>query len=277
MQPTEESGPLLRYSGTAGFNLAPVHRRRADMQDWIDAELAPALAALDPDRRHVIGMDFARSGDMTCIVVAELRADLRRTWRLVVELHNVPYDQQDQVLAWIEGFEAHAGGWRRTGRGAPRLGGEAIDSTGNGEVIGEHAHDRRGSQVIQVKISESWYREQMPRYKVAIEDRTTRLIRHDDILEDHRAVQLVRGVPRVAERKTDARGQRHGDSAVAGCLANQAADEGVAEYAYHPVLPARERRAGDHLRSRRTEETAAAAQPRTGALRGMLRRMGRGV
>jgi len=225
MPPAEQSGPLLRFSGDARFNLLPLERRRAEMQDWIDLELTPALAQLDPARRHVIGMDFARSGDMSAIVVLELGATLRRTWKLLVELHNVPYDQQDQVLAWIEGLRQDAGRWVPTGQGVPRLGEEAIDSTGNGEVIGEHAEDRRGSPVIKVKITESLYREWFPKYKVGIEDRTTLLIRHDDVLDDHRAVQLVRGVPRVPEKKTDSKGERHGDSAIAGMLANMAADQ----------------------------------------------------
>lgn len=225
MAPEHQSGPLLRFSGDKAFNLLPIERRRLVMQDWIDLALTPALAALDPARRHVIGMDFARSGDTTSIIVLELGATLRRAQRLLVELHNVPYDQQDQVLAWIEGLRLEAGRWIATGQGVPRLGAEAIDSTGNGEVIGEHAEDRRGSQVIKVKMTEGIYREWFPKYKVGIEDRTTTLIRHDDVLDDHRAVQLVRGIPRVPPTKTDAKGERHGDSAIAGMLANMAADQ----------------------------------------------------
>jgi len=225
MAPADQSGPLLRFAGDKAFNLLPLERRREQMQTWIDWQLAPALARLDPDRRHTLGMDFARSGDTTAIIVLELGATLRRTQVMLVELHNVPYDQQDQVLAWIEGYQLQAGRWTPTGQGVPKLAEEAIDSTGNGDVIGEHAEDRRGSAVIRVKFSEATYREWMPRYKVQIEDRTTTLIRHDDVLEDHRAVQLVRGIPRIPDGKTDAKGERHGDSAIAGMLANMAADQ----------------------------------------------------
>lgn len=225
MPSAEQSGPLLRFSGDARFNLLPKPARRAEMADWIRDTLQPALDALDRERRHAIGMDFARKGDTTSIVVLELGETLRRTWRLLVELHNCPYDQQDQVLGWVEGFDTEGAALRRTGRGVPRLGGEAIDSTGNGDAIAESAEDRRGSEILRVKFNEGIYREWMPKYKVGIEDRTTVLIRHDDVLDDHRAVQLVRGIPRVPDTKTDAKGERHGDSAIAGMLANMAADQ----------------------------------------------------
>lgn len=218
-------GPLVRFYGSAASNLATLDRRRADMDDWIATELQGHLDALDRERRHAIGMDFARSGDMTCIVVVELGETLRRTWRLVVELHNCPYDQQDQVLAWIEGFARVDGKWRPTGRGVPRLAGEKIDATGNGGSTAESAVDRRGSAVQPVMFNEAIYRDRMPKYKAGIEDRTTRLIRHDDILQDHRAITLVRGIPKPPQGKTDKKGERHGDSAIAGMLADWAADD----------------------------------------------------
>jgi len=212
MAPAATSPPLLRFSGDARFNLLPKDARRREMADWLREQVAPHLATLDPARQHCIGMDFARKGDMTCIVVLELGATLRRTWRAVIEMHNTPYDQQDQALEAVE-------------TGVPRLGQEAIDSTGNGDSIAEAAEDRRGSRVLRVKFSEATYRERMPKYKAGIEDRTTVLIRHDDVLEDHRAIKLIRGVPRPPDGNTDKQGERHGDSAVAGMLADFAADE----------------------------------------------------
>lgn len=211
MPAAARSPPLVRFYGTAAFNLLPKLARRRAMTDWITDDLAPALARLDPARRHTLGMDFARSSDMTSIVVLEQGATLHRTWAACVELHNTPYDQQDQVLAAIEAM-------------TPRLGFEYIDSTGNGDSIAEAAEDRRGSQVGRIKFTENIYRERMPKYKAGLEDRTTTLIRHDDILADHRAIQIIRGVPRPPPGNTDAKGERHGDSAIAGMLADWAAD-----------------------------------------------------
>jgi len=212
MAPAGETPALQRYYGTAAFNLATKASRRHEMEDWIQEQVRPLLARLDRERRHTIGMDFARSGDMTSIVILELGETLRRTWRAVVEMHNTPFDQQDQVLEAIE-------------QGVPRLGQEYIDGTGNGASIAEAAVDRRGSQVLSVKFTEGIYRDRMPKYKAGIEDRTTTLIKHDDVLQDHRAIKLIRGVPRPPEGKTDKAGERHGDTAIAGMLADWAADE----------------------------------------------------
>jgi len=49
--------------------------------------------------------------------------------------------------------------------------------------------------------SEQFYRDEFPKYKAGFEDRNISIIRHDDVLEDHRAVKLVRGVPRVRARR----------------------------------------------------------------------------
>jgi phage FluMu gp28-like protein len=211
MPRAEDSAPLVRFNGNAAFNAMPPHMRAADMADWIREHLDPVLAALDGARRHVAGMDFARSGDMTSIVLLEIGADLRRTWRGLIEMHNTPFSEQKQVL-------------HHALRRLPRFSGAALDARGNGQQLAEETVDVFGASLIQaVMPTEAFYRESFPKYKAGLEDRTTILIRHDDVLEDHRAVKIVRGVPRVPEGKTDGKGQRHGDSAIAGLLADVAA------------------------------------------------------
>lgn len=211
MPPAGESGPLLRFDGSREFNAMAEPFRRLEMDAWLRETVDPVLASLDPKRRHVAGMDFARSGDMTDLLIKEIGADLHRTDRALIEMHNVPFAQQRQAVFHI--FDR-----------LPRFAGAQLDAGGNGADLAEACADRYGSTLIaQVKFTEATYRDHFPRYKAGIEDRTTTLIRHDDVLEDHRAVQLVRGVPRVPDGKTDAKGQRHGDSAIAGLLADMAA------------------------------------------------------
>jgi phage FluMu gp28-like protein len=201
-------GPMLRFDGNRAFNIAPEPQRRREMDDWINDVLAPELAKLDTNRRHVFGMDFARSGDMTDIVPVEIGANLNNRWPFVVELHNVPYRQQAQVTLAV-------------GNGLPRYAGCAIDAGGNGGYVAEEARDAWGSTMVdEIHFTEQFYREEFPRYKAGFEDRTTTIIRNDDVLEDHRSVRLVRGVPRVPQGKTDKKGERHGDSAIAGLLAD---------------------------------------------------------
>ena len=210
-------GPLLRFNGTRSFNLAPESVRRAEMADWINDILQPELAKLDKRRRHVFGMDFARKGDMTDIVPLEMGETLHKRWPFLVELHNVPYKQQEQVVIAI-------------GNGLPRFGGCSIDARGNGGYIAEAATDEWGTSMVDsVQFTEGFYREEFPKYKASFEDRITTIIKHDDVLEDHRSVKLVRGVPRVPEGKTDKKGERHGDSAIAGLLADYRSRQDVAE------------------------------------------------
>lgn len=209
-------GPLLRFDGSRSFNLAAEVVRRAEIDDWIRDVVQPELARLDKARRHVFGMDFARSGDMTDIVPVEIGTDLRKRWPFLVELHNVPYRQQAQVMLAV-------------GAGLPRFAGCAIDASGNGGYVAEEARDAWGAFMVdEVRFTEQWYRDEFPRYKASFEDRLTTIVRHDDVLEDHRAVRLVRGVPRVPEGKTDKKGERHGDSAIAGLLADFRARRDVA-------------------------------------------------
>jgi len=217
--------PLVRFDGSRAFNLLPEPARAAEIDDWLAEVVRPVLAGLDRGRRHVFGMDFARSGDMTCIVPLELGADLRKRWPFVLEMHNVPYRQQSQVM-------------RAVGNALPRFSGCAIDATGNGGFVAEDARDEWGSLVVdEVHFTEEFYRTEFPRYKASLEDRMTIIVRHDDVLEDHRAVKLIRGVPRVPPAKTDKKGERHGDSAIAGLLADYAARRDVAPIDFESAGP----------------------------------------
>ncbi len=201
-------GPLLRFDGSRSFNLAQEPMRRSIIDDWIRDVLNPELEKLDKARRHVFGMDFARKGDMTDIVPLEIGSTLHKRWPFLVELHNVPYRQQAQVMLAV-------------GNGLPRFGGCAVDAGGNGGFVAEEARDKWGEFLVdEVNFTEAFYREEFPKYKAGFEDRNTTIIRHDDVLEDHRAIKLVRGVPRLPEGKTDKKGERHGDSAIAGLLAD---------------------------------------------------------
>lgn len=231
--------PVVRFDGSKSFNMAPEPVRRAEMRDWLEENVKPLLASLDTKRRHVAGMDFARSGDMTDIFPLEIGENLDRRCPFLVELHNVPFKQQEQVLFYI--FD-----------NLPRFSGAAIDAGGNGAQIAEAATDRYGSIIEQVKFTEEWYRVNMPPYKAAFEDGLISIPRHDDVLQDHRAIKLVRGVPRVPPGKTDKKGERHGDSAIAGVLAYYISQTDAQEYNYIPVRTPQSDADDTHRRTIRT-------------------------
>ncbi len=193
--------PLIRFSGSRAFNESSEPSRRAEMQDWIEEQVKPLLKNLDVERRHALGMDFARSGDMSNIAPIEVGETLHRRVPFLIEMHNVPHKQQEQVLFSVCD-------------GLPRFFAASIDAGGNGSYIAEAARDRYGSIIEELKFTEGWYRDNMPKYKASFEDRLISIPMHDDVLEDHRAIKIVRGIPRIPPGNTDKKGERHGDSAI---------------------------------------------------------------
>lgn len=212
--------PVIRFTGTKAFNQSSPEVRKALMQDWIDETLRPLLKKLNPELRHALGMDFARTGDLSVLAPVEVAANLHERVPFLVELKNVPYKQQEQVLFAI--CDA-----------LPRCSGIVIDSRGNGSYIGESAEDRYGAMVLKLMPTEGWYRDNMPGYKAAFEDGTITLPKHDGLLQDHRAFRLVRGVARIPEGKTE--GDSHGDRAMACVYAHAAAKLKIIPIDYIPV------------------------------------------
>jgi len=241
---------IVRWVCDDDFRDAPDHVRTADARDFCEKELRPLLEALNPRRPHVFGEDFARSGDATVILPMEIGTDLVRRTCFQLELRNVPFDQQREVLYYVVDR-------------LPRLVGGALDATGNGAYLAEKAAQRYGATVVEVKFSESWYRAEMPAYIEAFSDKTVILARHEDTLRDHQALQYVNGIIKVPDdfRFKGSDGlERHGDSAIAGALAYFASRADLEEFDY---VKAGEAEAGDRLQM--------FAQPATGGLIPTLR------
>ena len=208
--------PVLRWECKAGFELLPDHIRAAECRDWLEAHLAPLLAILPADAISFNGEDFGRTGDLTVHVPLIQTQNLVRRVPFLVELRNVPFRQQEQIAFYLMDR-------------LPRFTGGAFDARGNGQFLAEVAMQRYGaSRIQQVMLSEGWYREHMPPVKAALEDGTLDgLPRDADVLADLRAVQVIKGVPRIPETRTtgEDKGKRHGDAAVAVALAYFASRE----------------------------------------------------
>ena len=202
--------PVLRYTGTAEFNAWPEPTRRLEVASWLEEHVLPHLEALDPHRRHVIGGDFARSGDLSVYAPLEVGEALKRTCPFLLEMRNVPHLQQVQAVTYVCDR-------------LPRLSGGAFDATGNGSFLAEAMVDAYGSIMEPVMMTESWYRENMPRYRAAFQDDKIAIPASDDVVEDHRAIKVVRGVARLPQGQT-AKG-RHGDSAIGLGLAWYASEQ----------------------------------------------------
>ncbi|MFC7419358.1 hypothetical protein ACFQNF_05645 [Iodobacter arcticus] len=202
--------PLLRYKCDEGFELLADYIREAECGDWLEKHLAPLLAKLPADAISFNGEDFGRSGDLSVHVPLIQMQNLVRRVPFILELRNVPFRQQEQICFYLLDR-------------LPRFMGGAFDARGNGQALAEYAMQRYGiSRIQQVMLTEGWYREHMPPVKAALEDgNLIDLPKDADILDDLRAIEVVRGVPRIAEKRStgEDKGKRHGDAAVALALA----------------------------------------------------------
>lgn len=208
--------PVLRWSCNDGFELLPDRTRESDCREWLDRNLAPLLADLDPGAMTFLGEDFGRSGDLTVLAPLVQQQNLTRRTPFVIELRNVPFRQQEQIVFYLLD-------------NLPRFTGGCFDARGNGQYLAEVAMQRYGPlRIQQVMLTEAWYREHMPPLKAALEDGTLDgLPRDADILADLRAIEVVRGVARIPETRSAGadKGQRHGDAGVALALAWHASRE----------------------------------------------------
>jgi len=201
--------PVIRYEQSTAFAEIADHLRYAEVKDWCEETLRSLLANLDDKRRHYFGEDFGRTGDLTVIIPLAERQNTEFHALFCLELRNVPFQQQEQILFYIADR-------------LPRFSYGALDARGNGQYLAERAMQRYGTyRIAQVMLTEQWYRENMPRYKAAFEDRSIQLPKDADIIEDHRAFKVIKGVAKLPETKTKGQDkkQRHGDSGIAGALA----------------------------------------------------------
>lgn len=204
--------PVLRWKPPAGFAQWPAHLREAECQDWLDTHVKPVLVTLDPAARSGFGMDFGRLGDLSVIAPFQVLRNLTRRFPFSIELSDVPFEQQRQILFHIADR-------------LPRLYAGNLDARGNGHYLAEVAMQRYGaSRIEQVMLSQAWYREHTAPFKAAFEDATIEIPRDADQLDDLRALEVVRGVPMLPDtRRTGKSGtSRHGDAAIAYLLAHDA-------------------------------------------------------
>ncbi|EDS0928064.1 hypothetical protein LCI55_001829 [Salmonella enterica] len=209
--------PILTFEAPEDFLSRAVWLRESEINAWCETHLKPLLTALNPRSRYSFGEDFARRGDLTCFTVLEITEDLQKREAFRVELRNMPYEQQKHIMLYI--LERIA-----------RLIGAAFDATGNGGFLAEAALERFGPELVDcVMLSAKWYGEWMPKLKAEFEDQNIFVARHQTTLDDLRHIKVTNGIPQIDkgrtrdENATAAGSRRHGDFAVALCMANRAA------------------------------------------------------
>jgi phage FluMu gp28-like protein len=201
---SDAGAKVLRKACEDSFTFEKKEKRVKEFDRWLKSEVRDIL--LSHTNPVYLGEDFARSGDLTCIFLDELLPDGNLLTFCVIELRNVPFDQQWQVILYLMNT-------------VPNFGGSAFDSRGNGQMIAEFAAQEWPGYVNQVMITTAWYAENFPKLKERMEDTTTTI--PDDVFlrEDFRVVGLKAGVPCVLERSGGPRERRHGDGAIAKLMA----------------------------------------------------------
>ena len=207
----DKSKRKVRFDCDAKFMQWTEEERARLTEAFLITEVQPYLNGLNPDLRHSFGEDFARSGDLSVFAVCSSHPDTARHIELTLEIRNCPYNQQRQIMLFIL-------------KQLPRFIGAAFDATGNGGYLAEAALVRYGATMIEaVQLNDKWYREWMPKYKALYEANLIAIPQDEDIILDQGHIAVINGVPKINKTRTqDKGGKRHGDSAVAYCMAVRA-------------------------------------------------------
>jgi phage FluMu gp28-like protein len=217
--------PVIRLEKPAAFAHEPEPVRRATIDDWCERELLPILASLDKLLSHALGVDFGRVADLSVFWPLTTLRTLKRRTPFIVELRNIPFEQQRQVGFYI-------------GDRLPRFSAAKLDATGNGAYLAEVFAQRYGeNRVEQVKLSSSWYLDNVPPFKAAFEDDMIEIPADDDIVRDLATPVFKNGIASIPDLRTkgqDGR-KRHADAFVAGVLSYAASRADVIDYRYTPV------------------------------------------
>ncbi|PKR90878.1 hypothetical protein CXZ10_05890 [Pleomorphomonas diazotrophica] len=221
--------PVVRWEMPTEFAARPEEQRRAAAMEFLERDVAPLLERLNPKLRTAFGMDFGRVADLSVFWPVQIEDTLFKQTPFILEMRNIPFDQQEQVVFWIC-------------KRLPRLVKGAMDAGGNGASLAEKTAQKFGmSRVEQIKFSIDWYRINMPPLKRTLEGVGMSLPRHADVQGDFSAIKLVDGVARLSTLRTNERGEgavsakkrkRHGDAAIAAVLAHYASDRPWQEFSY---------------------------------------------
>jgi len=207
--------PIVRLDCDDGFMWEAPEKRLKKISEWFETEVAPLLRKIT--NPCYLGQDFARSGNLSALWIGEERGKQNLDSRLIIELNNVPYDQQWQIL-WLISKTCN-------------LGYAAIDSRGNGQALAEAAAQRLPCGAEMVMITRAWYAGIFQRLKSRLEGREFIVPDDSFILSDFGIITLKNGQPVVPnEENTDRAGKakRHGDGAVAAAMCLYAWEEGSA-------------------------------------------------
>lgn len=200
----DKSIPIISIESPKNFENWTDEKRKEFVDEFCKNELKPLLEKLPTDCQHAFGEDFARKGDLSVFVPLTIKADLSKRVPFVVELWNMTYESQREIMFYIID-------------NLPRFRAAAFDATGNGGYLAEAAALKYGQDMVaQVMLNDPWYREWMPKLKAEFEDGNLEIPRHQEIMDDLNKIKVSSGVPKIDKGRDNKGGgkKRHGDFAV---------------------------------------------------------------
>lgn len=211
-----DEGAVVRHSLDQSFSLLDPKEQRSRVMKWFASALAPLIRAIRGVRGSYLGVDIGRSGDLTALsILVEQSAQPRRVWcPLLIELRNCPFDVQTVL---IKELIDHLPYFRKG----------AIDATGIGAAVAESVAYAYRPKVEEVKLSGVWHDSGWSNLRRLMESQILEIPFDLDVEKDLQAVKIINGAPRIP-KDVRWRGQdglyRHGDSAMALCLAASCVD-----------------------------------------------------
>ncbi|WNJ89158.1 terminase large subunit domain-containing protein [Bosea sp. 685] len=223
---------VLRWEMPSAFAAWPARLRREAAQAWLDQHVVPQLHRILPDKPSFLGEDFGRISDLSVIWPVQLAQGMHRHTPFVIELRNIPFDEQEFILWWVIDH-------------LPRFGAGALDAGGNGAALAERTAQRYGMErIAQIKFTVDWYRANMPLLKQTLEALGMDVPKDVDVGNDLRIVRMIDGIARLPRVRNAEKGEgaadgkkktRHGDAAIAAVLAHFASLMPVVSFAYQAV------------------------------------------
>lgn len=208
----DPSIPVVRFEAPTGFDVWSEDARNAEVDAWCLEHLQPLLELIPAKVSSYYGLDFARKRDACSMWPLLERQDTRKVCPFVLEMFRVPYKQQERIMLFVV-------------KALPDFRKGVHDAGGNGGYLAEAMQIVYGERVEALMMSEGFYRDHTPAFKAALEDGDIVAMPQDkDILDDHRAFTLVKGVARIPDQRTTSSNgsKRHGDSGIAHLLAHYA-------------------------------------------------------
>ena len=207
--------PVFRLALPDGFMTRSPQDRELEINRFYYTNIKPVIDRLDRNARHYLGVDFARSGDLSVFASLAEDENIRHHCPFLVECHNWPFDEQWQLYTMLM-------------TDLPNVAMSCIDASGNGAYLGERAEATYLSRAQGVKSTTQHYITHMPKFRAAFDDALITVPRHADVQQDLRSIDNTDGVPKVHAKKrhkgTDGL-WRHGDAAMALYFAHCAATD----------------------------------------------------